>query len=75
MTTQHRVNFVCAYILRGRQTTRTFDGCFEMGDGDMVAAKVYRRALRNPRLMAALPRYLTVDSCREQYVRLLEGTA
>ncbi len=62
-----RVNFVCARILSGAQTTRTFDSCLEMGDGDEVAANVYRRALKNPRLMEALPRYLVVDMCKKSY--------
>lgn len=62
----YRVDFACSVILSGREITRKFDTCFEMGDGDEVCARIYRRALKNPRLMAALPKYLRVESCREQ---------
>ena len=54
-----RVNFSAGYIAAGRQTTRTFDTCYEMNDGDAVAVAVYRRARRNPKLRANLWRYLT----------------
>ena len=64
----YRVSFACARILSGGATTRAFDTCFEMGDGNQVAARVYRRALKNPRLMAALPRYLNVGMARADYL-------
>ena len=57
-TTQDRINFVCSYISQGRQTTRTFDTCFEMGDGDAVYSGVMRRAEKNPKLAANVGRYL-----------------
>lgn len=67
----YRVDFACRHILRrGGHESRRFDTCFEMGDGDEVAARVYKRALKNPRLMAALPRYLRVDMCLENYNRI-----
>ena len=67
---QDRVTFVCSYILQGRKTTRAFDGCFEDGDGDEVAARVYKRALKNQKIMDRLPRYVDVDSVRAAYERL-----
>jgi hypothetical protein len=52
-----RVNFAASYIAAGRRTTRTFDTCCEMNDGDAVAVAVYRRSLNNPKLRANLWRY------------------
>lgn len=68
-TTQDRINFVCATMRRGSATTRNFDSCLEMGDGDEVAAGVYQRALANPRLMEALPRYLCPTAALNAYNR------
>jgi hypothetical protein len=64
----YRVAFACAVMLAGRNTTRTFDSCFEMGDGNDVAARIYRRALKNPRLMEVFPKYLDINLARENYV-------
>lgn len=58
-TTQDRINIACKVILSGKPTTRNFDNCFEMGDGDEVMRGVYQRALKNPKLKEALPRYLS----------------
>lgn len=66
-----RVQFAVNVILRGGNTTRNFDNCFENDDADMVAAKIYRRALKNPALMKAIPRYLVVDQLKECYERLI----
>lgn len=68
-----RVRFAVGVILRGTPTTRDFDSCFEMGDGDRIAATVYARALKNPRLMAALPKYLDMDSARGAHARIHKG--
>jgi hypothetical protein len=70
-TTIDRVNFAVRVILRGGNTTRNFDGCFENDDSTQVAAGVYRRALKNPRLMQALPRYLDLESCRDSYNKVM----
>jgi hypothetical protein len=56
--TVSRVEYAVRVMLSGASTTRRFDGCFENDDSDLVAARVYRRALRNPRLMEVFPRYL-----------------
>lgn len=61
---QGRINFAAKYIAQGRRTTRHFDTCFEMWDGDFVATALYRRAQKNPKLAAALPRYLNLDSIK-----------
>lgn len=74
-TEQKRVNFVCAYILAGRRTTRSFDSCLEMGDGDKVAAEVYKRALKNPKLMERLPRYLAMPLAKQEYEKFYGGAA
>lgn len=63
----YRVEFAVRVILSGKDATRRFDTCFEMGDHVMVCARIYERALKNPRLMAALPQYLDVEKCREYY--------
>lgn len=54
-----RVNYAATVMVRGGSSTRHFDTCFEMCDGDLVAVALYRRAENNPKLAAALPRYLS----------------
>ena len=57
----YRVNFACAVIARNGAMTRNFDTCFEMYDGDAVAAAVVRRAMASPTGRLArnvIPRYL-----------------
>jgi len=66
-----RVNLAASYMTKGRATTRTFDTCFEMYDGDVVACAIYRRAIKNPKLEAALPRYLSV-SMRDDTLKQFE---
>lgn len=53
-----RVNFAVDYIRRGRNTTRRFDTCFEMWDGDAVAVAVYRRMRHDPDMRRKLWRYV-----------------
>ena len=53
-----RVNTASDYIAKGRATSRIFDTCFEMYDGDAVAVAVYRRARKNPRIRRNIWRYL-----------------
>lgn len=56
-----RVNFASAVIARNGEPTRNFDTCFEMYDGNAVAAAVVRRAKANPDGPLArnlFPRYL-----------------
>lgn len=65
-----RVRYAMEVISAGRQTSRTFDSCFENGDGDEVAALVYRHSLRRPRLAANLWRYLSRPSVTEAAARL-----
>lgn len=66
----YRVRFAIATILREGETSRRFDTCFEMGDADQVAARVYKRALGNPRLMELLPKYLNVEMARANYEQI-----
>lgn len=58
-TFQSRVNMAANYISNGRNISRAFDSCFEMGDGDAVAVALYRRSRSNPKLRANLWRYLS----------------
>ncbi len=55
-----RVNFAAAFISAGRNsdTSRRFDTCFEMNDGDAVVAALVRRAGKNKRLAAKLFKYI-----------------
>lgn len=64
-----RINFAASAIARGRNTTRSFDTCFEMSDGDAVAAALVRRARKKPsgRLAQNLYRYITKSSAEEAY--------
>ena len=56
-----RVSFACAVVAHSARTTRQFDTCFEIFDGDAVAAAVVRRAKARPDGPLArnlFPRYL-----------------
>jgi hypothetical protein len=57
---QDRANIAAAIISRDGGVTREFENCFEMGDGDKVAAILFRRILKNgtSRLAKNLPRFL-----------------
>ena len=56
----YRVEFAAAVIRRKGEHTRRFDTCFEMNDGDAVAAALWRRAAADPagRLAANIRHYL-----------------
>lgn len=43
-----RVNFADLVIRQGRETSRSFDNCFENYDGAAVALALYRRAQKKP---------------------------
>ena len=43
-----RVNLAAAHIARGTPSTRSFDNCFEMNDGDYVVTALARRAAADP---------------------------
>lgn len=50
-----RVSLAARCIASGKGLdSRSFDTCFEMNDGDAVAAALYRRAKKNPALRVAL---------------------
>lgn len=63
-----RVNLAASYISAGRQSTRTFDSCFEMYDGAAVAQALYRRTIKNPntRLAQNIWRYLARETIEEE---------
>lgn len=58
-----RVDFAAAVISRGGQATRRFDTCFEIFDGNEVAAALVYRARKSPagKLAANLFRYISRD--------------
>ena len=62
-----RVKLAAAYISAGRRTTRTFDTCFEMYDGGIVATALLRRAEKTPtgKLAQNLFRYLDEKMVRQ----------
>jgi hypothetical protein len=53
-----------SYISAGRETTRSFDSCFEWWGADAVAVALYRRAQKRPETQMArnLFKYLCRDS-------------
>lgn len=65
-----RVNYAAQVIANRRPTSRAFDNCFENSDGDAVAAALMRRADKNPKLAANLPRYIDEAMARAAYAEL-----
>jgi len=61
---RYRVDYAARCLIQGRTHTRTFDSCFEMGDGDEVVAALMQRALHNPRLDQAIRQWLTPNGFR-----------
>jgi hypothetical protein len=59
-----RVNYAATVITRRGTATRCFDTCFEMADGDAVAAALIRRAQHNAKLARNLPDYLNMNSAQ-----------
>lgn len=49
----------------GERNSRTFDTCFEMGDGDQVVRALVKRSTKNDRLRDALPRFINNDSLQK----------
>jgi hypothetical protein len=66
-----RVNYATQCIIAGgtRTSTRHFDTCFEMNDGDAVVVALYRRSLNNPKLAANIWKAL----CQESVLRKAEA--
>jgi hypothetical protein len=62
-----RVNYAARVIANGRQTSRTFDSCFENYDGNAVAAALMRRAEKNERLRTNLPRYISLELATQNF--------
>lgn len=57
-----RVNLASRVISKKGRSTRAFEACFEMYDGDEVAVAVYRRSKKNPRLNKNIWDYLSRKS-------------
>lgn len=49
-----RVNYAAQCFMRNIGSTRHFDTCFEMYDGDVVVTALVRRCEKNHRLKAAI---------------------
>lgn len=69
-----RVNYASRVIASGASTSRGFDDCFEMNDGDAVAVAVYRRSLKSPALAANIWRYLSQNSVMESVEQFAQVT-
>lgn len=65
-----RVSYAAKVIASGRPTSRAFDNCFENYDNDEVAAAVYRRSLKNPKIATNIFRYLNREVTMESVERL-----
>ena len=57
-TLKERINYAARIIREGRNESRRFDGCFEMGDGKDVVRELVRRSRKCVRLKQNLPRYI-----------------
>lgn len=64
-TFSERVNYAARFIVSGRESNRSFDGCFECYDGDAVVLALCRLAEKNERLRQMLPRYISEASIRD----------
>ncbi|PZQ48782.1 MAG: hypothetical protein DI556_13285 [Rhodovulum sulfidophilum] len=66
-----RVAFAASYIAGRREATRTFDTCFEMYDGAVVATALYRRVTARPdtKLAAHIWSYLSREIVEEGAAR------
>lgn len=53
---QERVNYAAQCFMRGTPSTRHFDTCFEMFDGDLVVTALVRRCEKNEKLKGAIAR-------------------
>lgn len=56
-----RVNYAARCLLAGSTSSRAFDTCFEMFDGDMVVTALVRRAEQQPHLSQAIIDWYSKD--------------
>jgi hypothetical protein len=68
---EDRVNYAASVISKGKPVynARHFDTCFEMNDGDYVAAALVRRTIKNPNTQLAknLFRYIGQELAMAKY--------
>lgn len=67
-----RVNYAARIIREGRPTSRRFDSCFEMGDGDAVVLALVKRAKKSPGLSTNLSKYVAATSIEAAEAKLKE---
>jgi hypothetical protein len=70
---QQRVNYAAQGIINQDTTSHEFDSCFEMHDGDLVAAALVRRARQNAELYAAMLLWQTKGRSSELPAEWLEA--
>ena len=61
MSLSRRKQYAARVLLKGGPFTRTYDNCFEMGDGDEVVKYLMARAQKDAPLRAAIERQGTWD--------------
>lgn len=59
---KERAQIAAAFIRRGGESTRAFDDCLEMGDGDEVVSILCQMAKRSPKLKENIRRYISASS-------------
>lgn len=72
---QQRVNYAAQCILNQQTRSREFDSCFEMFDGDLVAAAIVRRCEVDDVLRAALANWQSHGRSSEIPAEWLEAAA
>jgi hypothetical protein len=70
---QQRVNYAAQSIRNQDTKNREFDSCFEMHDGDLVAAALVRRARQDAELYAAMLLWQTKGRSAELPAEWLEA--
>ncbi len=67
-----RIAYAQRIITQNLETSRKFDGCFEMGDGDEVVMELIKRSESSPTLKANLPKYICKESIEKFTERKLD---
>ena len=69
-----RLQFLTRAINDGREPTRNFDTCMEMGDGDYIAAALYRKAQKSKDFLDRMQGYFCLESVQSTAEKLADLT-